>query len=118
MNQSRITYDNRLFAPHTTTENGEANISTVFHYHQHEQIVWATYQGGAIKFGTLIAKINDDDSLDMRYSHVNINDEMMTGKCHSIPEILHDGRLRLHETWTWTSGDESSGTSIIEEIPS
>jgi hypothetical protein len=29
---------------------------------------------------------------------------------------LGNGKIRLHETWQWTSGDFSSGTSIIEEI--
>jgi hypothetical protein len=41
----------------------------------------------------------------------------MTGRCHSIPEQLSDGRIRLHEQWQWTSGDLSSGESIVEEIP-
>jgi hypothetical protein len=40
----------------------------------------------------------------------------MTGKCFSKPEILTNGKIRLHETWQWTSGDLSTGTSIIEEI--
>lgn len=40
----------------------------------------------------------------------------MTGICRSTPEILEDGRIRLHEEWIWTSGDQSSGKSIIEEI--
>jgi hypothetical protein len=40
----------------------------------------------------------------------------MTGKCFSKPEILINGKIRLHETWQWTSGDFLSGTSIIEEI--
>lgn len=39
----------------------------------------------------------------------------MTGICHSIPEILSNGKIRLHETWEWTSGDLSKGQSIIEE---
>lgn len=34
------------------------------------------------------------------------------------PEILPDGRIRLHERWQWTNGDGSSGTSIVEELPS
>lgn len=26
-----------------------------------------------------------------------------------------NGKIRLHETWEWTSGDQSKGQSIIEE---
>jgi hypothetical protein len=52
----------------------------------------------------------------MRYHQVNEQGELMTGTCRSKPEILPDGRIRLHETWRWTSGDGSEGSSIIEEI--
>ncbi|WP_313187142.1 hypothetical protein [Sphingobacterium siyangense] len=52
----------------------------------------------------------------MRYHHINTAGEIMTGLCRSTPEILKDGRIRLHEEWKWTSGDQSSGKSIIEEI--
>lgn len=52
----------------------------------------------------------------MRYQHVNAEGELMTGICRSTPEVLADGRIRLHEKWRWTSGDLSSGESIIEEV--
>ena len=40
----------------------------------------------------------------------------MTGTCKSKPEILENGKIRLHESWEWASGDKSKGQSIIEEI--
>jgi len=73
-------------------------------------------EGGQIQFGTLVATVKDDGALDMRYHHVNRDGELMTGNCRSTPELLPDGRLRLHESWQWTSGDGSRGESIIEEI--
>jgi hypothetical protein len=51
----------------------------------------------------------------MRYHQVNNKGELMTGTCQSIPEILPNGKIRLHERWEWTSGDKSLGTSVIEE---
>jgi hypothetical protein len=51
----------------------------------------------------------------MRYHQVNNAGEIMTGICKSIPEILENGKIRLHESWEWTSGDKSKGQSIIEE---
>jgi hypothetical protein len=51
----------------------------------------------------------------MRYHQVNDKDELMTGICTSKPEILENGKIRLHENWEWTSGDQSKGSSIIEE---
>ena len=52
----------------------------------------------------------------MRYHHVNTKGELMTGICESTPEVLSNGKIRLHEEWKWTSGDCSYGKSIVEEI--
>lgn len=109
-------YNNRRFSTTSNTPNGEVGGDTVFDYHQAGTIVWATYSGGSIEFGTLIATVGEDNSLNMRYQHVNRGGQIMTGICHSIPEILPDGRLRLYESWQWTSGDFSFGHSIVEEI--
>ena len=54
--------------------------------------------------------------LDMRYHQVNDRGEGMTGVCRSTPEFLPDGRIRLHVAWRWTSGDGSSGSSVLEEV--
>ena len=111
-------YDNRFFAGLSNSETGEVSSDTVFHYHQQDSLVWATYQGGSIRFGTLVATVDADGCLDMRYQHVNRAGELCTGICFSRPEVLPDGRYRLHESWQWTSGDGSAGNSVIEELPS
>jgi hypothetical protein len=100
----------------SNSDNGEVDSATVFHYHHEGGVVWATYRGGVIVFGSLIAKVDEDDRLDMRYQHLNSAGELMTGRCRSTPETLPDGRLRLREVWEWTSGDFSRGESIIEEV--
>lgn len=111
-----INYDNRKFASVRNSATGEVSGETVFHYHQKDDLVWAEYAGGAIVFGNLIARVDEAGNLEMRYQHLNDKGELMTGKCFSVPEILTDGRIRLHEKWQWTSGDFSSGESIVEEI--
>ena len=110
-------YDGRRFRSVSNTANGEVDAATHFHYRQQGEVVWATYEGGGVRFGTLVATADDAGALDMRYAHVSATGALMTGVCHSLPEVLADGRLRLHETWRWTSGDGSTGTSVIEEIP-
>ncbi|QYO65472.1 hypothetical protein [Leptolyngbya sp. 7M] len=111
-----INYDARKFVSVHNSANGEVGGDTVFHYHQSENLVWAEYSGGGIILGNLIAICNDDGVLDMRYHHINLSRELMTGICRSVPELLPDGRIRLYETWQWTSGDRSSGSSVIEEM--
>ncbi len=114
---STINYNNRRFRSASNSANGEVSAATVFEYHQDGALVWAEYRGGSIVFGTLIATVDAQDCLDMRYQHVNAAGELMTGRCHSTPELLPDGRLRLHERWQWTCGDGSTGESVLEEIP-
>ncbi|MEO1478042.1 MAG: n-acetylglutamate synthase [Bacteroidota bacterium] len=111
-----ISYNGRQFRTVSNSPNGEVSDATRFEYRQRGDVVWATYEGGGIRFGTLVASVDDDGVLDMRYAHVNTKGDMMTGTCRSTPEVLPDGRLRLHERWQWTSGDESAGTSVVEEI--
>lgn len=109
-------YDQRIFAASNNSSNGQVGHGTRFHYRQDGRVVWAEYSGGSIAKGFLIATVADDDSLDMRYQHVDTSGEIRTGKCLSRPEMLADGRLRLHEEWQWTSGDLSEGVSTLEEI--
>jgi hypothetical protein len=112
----RPNYHNRRFRSVSNTANGEVSTATVFNYQQEGEVVWATYWGGSIKFGTLIATVDEAGCLEMRYSHVNSAGELMTGQCHSTPQVLPDGRLRLQEVWQWTSGDRSQGESVVEEF--
>lgn len=111
-----INYDGRKFRSIQNSETGEVGSETIFHYCQRDNIVWAEYSGGEIASGHLIAICDDNGLLDMRYHHVNIRGELMTGICHSTLEVLPDGRIRFYEKWQWTSGDLSSGESIIEEF--
>ena len=111
-----INFHQKTFKSFINSDNGEVGEQTLFYYQQQNNVVWAEYSGGTIVKGFLLAKVIENDALDMRYEHINSAGEIMTGLCLSRPEILPDGRIRLHEKWQWTSGDLSSGESIIEEI--
>ena len=109
-------YHNKRFRSVSNSATGEVNEETIFYYQQDQNLVTATYSGGAVRWGQLIALADDKGCLDMRYQHVNNKGGLMTGICRSVPEILEDGKIRLHEQWQWTSGDGSQGNSVIEEI--
>ena len=111
-----IDYDGRTFRAVANTGNGETTGETLFRYCQTGTILTATYGGGPIVTGHLLGLVAEDGSLDFRYHQINDRNEMMTGVCRSTPEVLPDGRIRLHESWQWTSGDCSSGESIVEEV--
>lgn len=111
-----INYHDRRFVPVSNSANGEVSPEVIFHYRQTGRIVTCSYAGGRIVSGQLIALVDDEGGLDMRYHQVNDRGELMTGVCRSTPEVLPDGRIRLHEEWRWTSGDGSSGSSLLEEV--
>ncbi len=111
-----INYDNKTFRTVNNTENSEVSNETIFEYQQAGDLVSATYSGGAIEFGHLIGLVEPDGVIDIRYHHLNVMGQLMTGICRSTPEVLADGRIRIYELWKWTSGDESEGSSIIEEL--
>ena len=110
-----INYNNKTFRPISNTENSETSNETVFQYKQVGNILTSEYSGGKIIMGHLIGLVDENGKIEMRYHQVNEKGELMTGVCISTPEILSNGRIRLHENWAWTSGDKSKGQSIIEE---
>lgn len=110
-----INYHDKIFRPVSNSENGETSAETTFCYRQEGNVVTAAYAGGKIKCGHLIGLVDEQGNIDMRYHQVNDMGELVTGICKSSPEILKNGKIRLHEEWEWTSGDCSKGCSIIEE---
>ncbi|MGJ1442672.1 n-acetylglutamate synthase [Sphingobacterium siyangense] len=111
-----MNYNNRLFRDANNSNNGDTSSETAFHYKQEGNVLISIYSGGSIVSGHLIGLVDSNGNIDMRYHHINSDGDIMTGFCKSTPEILEDGRIRLHEEWKWTSGDQSSGKSTIEEI--
>lgn len=111
-----MNYNNKIFRPVSNTENGETSAETIFHYRQNGNILTCEYSGGKIVKGHLIGLVDETGNINMRYHQVNSIGKLMTGICQSKPEILENGKIRLHETWEWTSGDRSKGESVIEEI--
>ena len=111
-----INYHNKTFRSVNTSPNADVNEETVFIYRQDENVVTGSYAGGNVVAGHLIALMDEQGNLDMRYHHINNKDEIKTGKCLSRPEVQENGKIVLHEDWQWTCGDLSSGKSVIEEI--
>ena len=109
-------YDNRTFAALSNSGTGEVGGETLFHYRQRGDCVWAEYGGGMINKGFLVGTAGPDGVIRFAYAHVNSGDAIRTGRCVSRPELLADGRIRLHEEWEWTDGDGSKGVSVVEEV--
>ncbi|MEZ4885782.1 MAG: hypothetical protein R3E32_13695 [Chitinophagales bacterium] len=111
-----MNYHNKKFRAIQNTANGETSQDTIFLYQQQGAILTAEYSGGNILKGHLMGLVDEYGNIEMSYHQINQAGELMTGVCHSTPEILQNGKIRLHEKWTWTSGDGSKGESIVEEV--
>ncbi|MFT5337093.1 MAG: hypothetical protein ACI9YL_001095 [Luteibaculaceae bacterium] len=111
-----MNYNHKKFRPISNTPNAETSGETIFEYIQEGNIISSSYSGGQIKAGHLIGLVNPNGEIEMRYHQINLQGVLMAGICFSKPEILPNGKIRLHETWEWTSGDKSKGISVLEEI--
>jgi hypothetical protein len=111
-----MNYHNRKFKPVSNSENGAVSDDMTFHYQQDGKVLFCDYSGKNIVKGQLIGLVDDHGKIDMRYHQIHFDGAIMTGICASNPELMPNGKIRLHESWQWTSGDESKGTSLLEEI--
>lgn len=113
---STVDYDGRKFVPKMNSENGEVSEQTIFLYHQNGSLLWAEYSGGDILKGSLMGFVSDNGELDFVYHHINRDMKVKTGKCHSVPTVMENGKIKLSEQWEWTSGDFSKGESLLVEV--
>lgn len=111
-----MNYHNKEFKPVVNSENGEITATTIFKYQQEGNVLTCEYSGELIVKGHLIGLVDEQGNIEMRYHQINIKGEILTGICTSRPELLPTGKIRLYESWQWTSGDFSKGSSILEEM--
>lgn len=45
-----------------------------------------------------------------------LHKKVKTGKCHSVPNVMENGKIELSEQWEWASGDYSKGESLLVEV--
>lgn len=108
-----IDYDGRLFSP-VTESCGPAPVAQ---YRQQQDLIWADFSGGEVRRGSIAGTCDVDGVLRFAYCMVLTSGEAVTGLCHSTPEVLADGRIRLTEHWQRFGAGESSGVSTLEELP-
>ena len=95
------------------SSEGEAGAATVFEYHERDGVVWARYEGGAVRLGVLVGT-REGDRVEFRYSQLNEAGETASGRGTTTISSLPDGRLRLEEDWAWET-KPGAGTSAVEE---
>jgi hypothetical protein len=97
--------DGRVLRTEVAAPGGDCTSSTMFTYRVSDDGVHATYEGGGVRDGRLQAEAREG-VIAGHYGHVTDAGEPRAGECEAIPELLADGRLRVHESWRWTHPPE------------
>ncbi len=108
-----VDLDGRVFRCAGEVEGGQVTPETEFRFRQSGDMVWGRYSGGAIRMGFFVGT-SDGVTVRFRYTQLDTAGETASGSSSDLIEVLPDGRVRLHESWTWDSR-EGSGTSVLEE---
>jgi hypothetical protein len=114
VNPLTLNYDGRRFAP---ADGVAGESSRVAVYRQDGDLLWGEFSGGRVRRGALTGNCAPDGTLDFAYCMVFDGGQIVSGRCHSAPTVLEDGRIRLHEEWERYGPDGSRGMSSIEELP-
>ncbi len=103
-------FHNKTFYLVENSENGKVNSNTLFNFYQNENIVTADYFGGTIKYGKIIATI-DNDILNMLYQCVTSENELKAGKAIAKISLTNEDKILLKLNWQWLNGNKKKGIS-------
>ena len=111
MTAQRVDYAGRRFRPRGTGGGGRTSVG---HYHQDSDLVWAEFAGPTVHVGRLVGNCAADGVIKAAYCMVTTDGETIAGTCVTTPTVLADGRIELTERWQRMDG--STGVSHLEEI--
>ena len=106
----KFNFNNKTFYLIENSENGKVDLETVFKYQQKENIVTADYSGGTIKYGKIIATL-DNDILNMMYQCVTTENELKAGKAIAKVSFTKENTIHLKLDWQWLNGNKEKGVS-------
>ena len=112
---SIFNFNNKKFGLIQNSENGQVNLDTVFEYKQDNNLVTADYYGGTIKYGKIIADLQDD-KLNMLYQCLTTDNELKAGKAVAQISLTDEGKMKLTLNWEWLTNPNNKGTSEYVEI--
>jgi hypothetical protein len=106
-------YNGKRFRSTTAGPDGDSPVAL---YRQDGDLVWAEFAGHDVRRGLLAGTCAPDGTLTFAYCMVLNSGEVISGRCASTPQLLDDGRIRLHEKWERYGPHTASGISYLEEV--
>ncbi|SES40577.1 hypothetical protein [Actinokineospora terrae] len=89
---------------------------TCAEYSQRDDLVWAVFEGGHIRRGTVTGTCDDRGVLRLAYTMVLETGEVISGHSTNTPRRV-GGTLVLHEVWERYGEHAARGVSYLEEVP-
>ncbi|MBO0839419.1 MAG: hypothetical protein J2O49_01145 [Sciscionella sp.] len=108
-----VNYDGRKFRKQLDDPTEDAPIAQ---YHQKDNLVWAEFAGGDCLRGSLAGLCDESGQIEFAYSMVLVDGDVISGRSVNTPELLPDGRIRLHEQWERYGKHADRGISYLEEV--
>ena len=100
-----------VFRAVSNSKNGHLNSETEMRFTVDDGIVVATYSGGTIVVGHVLAKRTSATELEMLYHGATRDGVQSAGTAHATFSPGSDGRLHMYLNWQWLTGDRSKGQS-------
>jgi GNAT superfamily N-acetyltransferase len=94
--------------------NAEVTTDTIFNFYQNEELIYAEYIGGKVKYGELFGLIKKD-TIQFYYSQVNYEGGKNKGSSKDEIKVLDNNKIQLIDRWEWKNKD-GKGLCIMEEI--
>lgn len=110
-----LSFNNKKFVLVQNSKTGKVNSETLFFYKQERDLVTADYQGGTVRYGKIIALL-ENDKLDMLYQCVTDEGQLKAGKALATVSFTESQKIRLKLNWEWITGENSRGNSEYIEI--
>lgn len=105
-----IDFNNKIFSLVTNTDNGKVTAETIFEYKQEGDMVTANYYGGTIRYGKIIA-ILQNRQLNMLYQCLTTSNELKAGKAMADISFTENGKMKLNLNWEWLGSKNDKGVS-------
>jgi hypothetical protein len=106
--------DGLSFQVHATASVGVVSAETRLHLVQQGSRIFGRYEGGSIVRGCLVGQVSGH-MLTFRYVQHELEGSIHGGRSTCLLEILPDGRLQIHEHFTWATR-EGSGINVFEQV--
>jgi GNAT superfamily N-acetyltransferase len=91
----------------------EVTTETIFNFYQNEELIYAEYKGGKVKYGEIFGLV-ENNTVHFYYSQVNFEGVKNQGSSTDEIKVLDNNKLQLIDKWEWKN-KSGKGLCIMEE---